>query len=252
MMGGGGLRERVVTGSREIGWPSSTAGLHALQLELGRREPPPWRPVAERRLAVALCSSRARPGWWAPGAAEILWAAATAIVAGARWSCSGVVVRGSQAAPYVPGLLALREGELLEQAVVSLGVVPDVVLWNGRAAIPRRADRCTSARRSTCRAWGDGSAAPGDAGRSGGRARAAALLVLEGAVVGFALRTRRRARPVFAHAAWRTGPDVAREVVLAVTGRYRTPEPIRLARRLVREARARDEGRAPGLADRRA
>jgi deoxyribonuclease V len=68
-----------------------------------------------------------------------------------------------------------------------------------------------------------------------------APLVLYGEIVGVALRTRRGARPVFAHAAWRTDAGVAREVVLRVTGRFRTPEPIRLARRLARRARAEDE-----------
>lgn len=246
-----------MTGSHEIGWPSSTAGLEALQLELEHREPPPWRPVAERRLVVAGVFVASATGLVGSGAAgDPLWAAATAIVAGEPDErLGGVVVRGPAGGPYVPGLLALREGELLERAFVSLGVVPDVVLVNGTGRDhPRRAGVAlhlgavldVPSVGVTDRPLLATPAAPAD------ERGAAAPLVLEGAVVGFALRTRRRARPVFAHAAWRTGPDVAREVVLAVTGRYRTPEPIRLARRLVREARARDEGRAPGLADRQA
>jgi deoxyribonuclease V len=65
-------------------------------------------------------------------------------------------------------------------------------------------------------------------------------------VVGVALRTRGGARPVLVHVGWRTDPAVASHVVMLATRRARTPEPIRRARRLAREARAADEGRAPG------
>jgi deoxyribonuclease V len=65
-------------------------------------------------------------------------------------------------------------------------------------------------------------------------------LVLEGETVGVWLRTRRGARPLAVHPGWRTGVDVATSVLLAVGGPRRTPEPLRVARRLAREARARD------------
>jgi deoxyribonuclease V len=71
------------------------------------------------------------------------------------------------------------------------------------------------------------------------------LLVLDGREVGRAVVTRAGARPVFAHAAWKTDVDVAEAVVLAAAGRARTPEPLRRARFLARARRARDEGRLP-------
>jgi len=40
------------------------------------------------------------------------------------------------------------------------------------------------------------------------------------------------------HAAWRTGPDTAVEVVLGACGRTRTPEPLRRARAAARAARS--------------
>ena len=43
-------------------------------------------------------------------------------------------------------------------------------------------------------------------------------------------------RPLACHAAWRTGPEAAVEVVLAVTGQRRTPEPLRRARTAARRA----------------
>jgi deoxyribonuclease V len=71
---------------------------------------------------------------------------------------------------------------------------------------------------------------------------AASPLVLEGETVGAWVRTRRGARPLAIHPGWRTNPEVAVSVVLAVSGRRRTPEPLRVARRLAREQRARSAG----------
>ena len=59
-----------------------------------------------------------------------------------------------------------------------------------------------------------------------------------GRIVGYWVRTRDGARPLVAHAAWRTSPETAAQVVLSTTWRARTPEPLRLARQLARTARA--------------
>jgi len=61
---------------------------------------------------------------------------------------------------------------------------------------------------------------------------------LGGDVVGHWLRTRRGTRPLAVHAAWRTDPDRAIEVLLASLSRMRTPEPLRRARQAARTARA--------------
>jgi len=234
-----------------VGWPASTEELEALQHELALLEPPPWRPAPGRRLVVAGAFVASATGLVGTGAAgDPLWAGAIALVAGQTGEPLRTgVVRGSARGPYVPGALALREGELLERAVATLGVRPDVVLVNGTGRDhPRRAgialhlgavlDVPTAG--VTVRPL---VATPSEPAAERG---AAAALVLERDVVGSALRTRRGARPVFVHAAWRTDPDVAREVVLLVTGGYRTPEPLRLARSMARRARALDEGMAPG------
>ena len=47
-----------------------------------------------------------------------------------------------------------------------------------------------------------------------------------------------RARPIAVHAAWRTDPETAVEVVMAIARKVRTPEPLREARRAARIARA--------------
>jgi deoxyribonuclease V len=63
-------------------------------------------------------------------------------------------------------------------------------------------------------------------------------LVLEGGVVGYWVRTRPGTRPLAVHAAWRTEPETAVEVVLSALAGHRAPEPLRRARRAARAARA--------------
>jgi deoxyribonuclease V len=151
------------------------------------------------------------------------------------------VVVGEARAPYEPGMLARREGPLLEDVVRALAVAPDVLLVDATGRDhPRRAGLAlhlgaalampsvgVTHRPLLARGeWPDaagGSAAP---------------LVLDGELVGRWLRTRAGARPVAVHCAWRTSVDVAVEVVMAASQGRRTPEPLRIARRLAREARA--------------
>src|SRR5437868_15434272 len=58
-----------------------------------------------------------------------------------------------------------------------------------------------------------------------------------GEVVAYRVRTRKGAKPVVAHAAWRTSAEVAEEIVLGSTPLARWPEPMREARRLARALR---------------
>jgi deoxyribonuclease V len=70
-----------------------------------------------------------------------------------------------------------------------------------------------------------------------------APLRLDGRTVGAWLRARRGVRPLAVHPGWRTDLDAALALVgLALAG-HRTPEPLRLARRLARTGRARDGSR---------
>jgi deoxyribonuclease V len=72
---------------------------------------------------------------------------------------------------------------------------------------------------------------------------ASAPLTIDGAVVGEWLRTKAGARPLAVHAAWRTVPAVAVEVVRRCRDDARTPEPLRLARVAARTERSYAEGR---------
>jgi deoxyribonuclease V len=63
-------------------------------------------------------------------------------------------------------------------------------------------------------------------------------LELDGEEVARWVRTREGTRPVVVHAAWRTTPAIAADLVAGLRGYARTPEPLRLAREAARVARS--------------
>jgi deoxyribonuclease V len=209
------------------------------QERLARLAPEPWRPPRPVVLigGCFVCFGRGASGRGARG--EAAWAAAT--LTRNRRPLVTVVTAGQAGAAYEPGLLALREGPILEAAVRSLPESPEVLLVNATGRDhPRRAglalhlgiilglpsvgvtDRPLVAR---------GVAPRGARGAS-------APLVLDGEVVGHLLVTRPGARPIAVHAGWRTDPEVAARTVIASVRRARTPEPLRRARHAARLARA--------------
>jgi deoxyribonuclease V len=138
-------------------------------------------------------------------------------------------------------LLALREGALLEAAVRALPPRPNALLVNATGRDhPRRAGVALqlgaildlpSAGVTHRPLLAAGDWPPDETG-------AHSPLVLDCEPVGYWLRTRAGTRPLAVHAGWRTEPETALELVLAACAGHRTPEPIRLARRAARLARA--------------
>jgi len=217
-------------------WPETPEALVREQEALAALTPAPWRPVG-RPGAIGGCFVCFRP--LAPGR-DAGFAAAVALNGGGR--AAKALAGGETHAPYVPGLLALREGPLLEAAVRNLGAVPDVLLVNATGRDhPRRAGLAFQLGAVlgvptvgvTHRALVAEGAWPSD------ERGAASPLLLDGEAVGAWLRTRPGARPLAVHAAWRTDPVTAVRIVVAALGSWRTPEPLRLARELARVARAR-------------
>jgi deoxyribonuclease V len=229
-------------------WPTTVEELEVAQAELARRasDVEPWRPDQEQPLAVGGVFF-ASPSGSGGVAGEPAWAAAVVIREG-RIVAEATAV-GEASAPYIPGYLALREGPLLERAIRALATAPEVLLVNASGRDhPRRAGLALhlgAILGLPTVGVTDRPLLAEPADEPGEERGDAAPLILGAESVGLLLRTRRGARPVCVHAAWRTDAETAWAVVLAVTGHARTPEPLRLARYLARVARSGDEGALP-------
>jgi deoxyribonuclease V len=218
-------------------WPPDAEALTALQRALAAAPMPAF--AFEPGAVVGGCFACFTRGGTGMGeAGDPAWAGA-ALVRGARLE-AGTAVAGSAGGPYLPGLLALREGALLEAAVRALPTLPAVLLVDGTGRDhPRRSGLAlhlgaalgvptVGVTHRPLLASGDW---PPD------RPGAASPIFFEGDLVGFWVRTRPGARPVAVHAAWGTTPELAVAVALAATAGARTPEPLRAARQLARRAR---------------
>jgi deoxyribonuclease V len=222
----------------QLGWPASPDELVAVQRELARLTPPELE-LSGPDLTVGACFASFSRGRSGRGHAdEPAWAAA--VLTRGRKLIGSAVVTGTAGAPYEPGLLALREGLLLEGVVRRLPA-PDVLLVDATGRDhPRRAGLAlhlgavlgvatvgiTSRPLIAHGAWPDterGASSP---------------LLLDTEIVGYWLRSRASARPIAVHAGWGTDPDGALMIAMWSLRRARTPQPIRLARRLARLARA--------------
>ena len=220
------------------GWPATADELVAAQLELACAAPPPWHASGDVLAGGCfVCFGRGKRGAGAAG--DPGWAGA-ALADGPV-----AVVAGPAGAAYEPSLLALREGPLLEAAVRALSRPPEVLIVNATGRDhPRRAGLALHLGAAlgvptigvTHRPLAASGAWPPD------RRGASCALRLEGDQVGAWLRTRPGTRPLAVHPAWRTDTGTAIELVLALTARRRTPEPLREARRAARSARADAEG----------
>ena len=226
-------------------WSASAQELIEAQLALAAAEPPaPWSASKDREPAIGACAVIFPRGLTGSGSrGDRAWAAAA--VLRKRCVIAQATVLAQAGAPYVAGLLALREGAALEAAVRALTAPPDVLLVDGTGRDhPRRGGMAlhlgavldfptvgvTHRPLLAEGAWPDdlrGATSP---------------LRLDGETVGAWLRTRPGTRPLAVHPGWRTDVDTAIEVVLSATFAHRAPEPFRVARRLARTARAGAQG----------
>jgi deoxyribonuclease V len=213
-------------------WPANRSDLIAEQERLAAADPPLWRPSGEVSVGGCfVCFPRGLTGAGARG--DPAWAAAAL-------DDEVAVKAGHAPAPYKPGLLALREGPLLEAAVRGLLRLSDVLLVNATARDhPRRAGLALHLgavlRLPTIGVTHRPLLAHGEwpADRRG----AHAPLLLDAEVVGAWLRTRRGRRPLAVTPGWGMDLDNSLQIVLTAC-RSRTPEPLRRARTAARLARA--------------
>lgn len=228
---------------RPAAWPPDGEALTSEQERLASLTPPPWRPTSHpMRVAAAFVAFvRGEQGPGHPG--DRAWVGAV-VVDGTR------VVRArtdlaQAAASYVPGLLGLREGPMLEAALTPLVDGADVLMLDATGRDhPRGAGLALHLGQRlglpsvgvTHRPLLAGGAEPADV------AGATSPLTRDGEEVARWVRTVAGVRPVVAHAAWRTTAQAAAQVVLHTGAGSRTPEPLRQARRVAREQRSAAEG----------
>jgi deoxyribonuclease V len=149
-------------------------------------------------------------------------------------------------ADYASGLLALRQGAILEHIVRNLRRQPDVLLVNASGRDhPRRAGLAVHLG-AACDVPTIGiTDRPLLASGEGPppQRHAVAPLLLDGEIVGYRLRTLANVRPIVVHAGWRVDAATACEVIKRLNSKRRTPEPLREARRLARTDRAQRRSR---------
>jgi deoxyribonuclease V len=258
----------------DLAWPATEDELRGAQRQLARHvatalAAAPWSPTPDP--LVAGCFVAVAPGEPGSGQGDRAWAAAvtwrpSAVPAGrdgvpfrrpdralrgsrrdhgprrAADVIDQVVVADRVDQPYRPGLLALRDGPILMRAVAELDPTPDVLLVDATGLDhPRGAGLAIHlgavAGRPSVGVTHRALVATGELPPTVRGARRP--VHLDGRTVGSWLCTRSGARPVLAHAGWRTDPDTAAALVLSVsTPAARTPVPLQEARRVAREARA--------------
>ena len=219
-------------------WPPDAESLRDAQYELARLAPAPWQPPTDQ-LSLGGCWVCFPRGLRGRGSArDAAWAAAVVMRGGQV--VAQQVRRGRAGAPYVPGLLALRLGPLMEEAVSALVTRPDVLLVDATARDHRRrgglalhlgAELDLPTVGITHRPLIAQGEMPAD------RRGATSRLSIDGEEVACWMRTRAGVRPVVVHPGWRVDLESAVEIVAGTTGQRRTPEPLRRARRLARIAR---------------
>lgn len=142
------------------------------------------------------------------------------------------VAEGMMSFPYVPGLLSFRESPLILAACEKLRSTPDLIMVDGQGiAHPRRLGLASHvglfldlpvigcAKSILC----------GRHGPLGEEAGCHADLLDKGQLIGAALRTKLRVRPVYVSVGHRIDLHSALEWVMKCSRGYRLPEPTRLA-----------------------
>jgi deoxyribonuclease V len=191
-------------------WPPTAAALVRAQRELAALSPPPGRPSGRRPLVAGcyVCFAREPPG--RGRARERGWAAAALMRD--RRLIETAVAAGVAGAPYEPGLLALREGPLLEAALRALAESPELLIAHAAGRDHPRAAGLALQLGAVLDLPSIGVTdrpLHAEGGEPGADRGATSPLLLGGVEVARMLRTRAGARPVVVHPGWRTDLDTA-------------------------------------------
>ena len=206
-------------------WPGSLEGAKTLQTELAGRVSPRNDIPSEPRFVAGVDVSPPDAEGWVYGAVAVL-----------RWSDLTLaevrVGRDRPPVPYIPGYLAFREVPAVSDALERLETSPDVILVDGQGVAHPRRFGLACHLGLTAGVPTIGCAKSRLLGRFeglGDEYGSSAALVDRGEVVGAAVRTRTGVSPVYVSVGHRVSLEAAVAFTLTCCGRYRVPEPTRMA-----------------------
>jgi deoxyribonuclease V len=146
--------------------------------------------------------------------------------------------------PYIPGLLSFREGPALAKAFELLTLTPDIIIFDGQGIAHPRGIGLASHMGLLLNVPSIGCAKSllvGQYREMGEEAGAWSHLVYKDRIVGAALRTKKKVKPVFVSQGHKTGLERALAMVMTCCRGYRLPEPTRQAHLAVNLLRAKSE-----------
>ncbi len=142
--------------------------------------------------------------------------------------------------PYIPGLLSFREGPAVLKAFENLHNIPDVVIFDGQGIAHPRGIGLASHMGLFLDIPAVGCAKKrlvGEYGEVGHEVGDYADLMLNDRVVGAAVRTKKKVKPVFVSPGHKISLRRAVDLVLSCCRGYRLSEPVRMAHLAVNRMR---------------
>lgn len=134
--------------------------------------------------------------------------------------------------PYIPGLLAFREGPALIEAFRRVRSEPDVIFFDGHGIAHPRGIGIASHMGLLLDRPSIGvakSLLTGSAAKPGFMRGSMTPILRDGETIGMAVRTKEWAKPVYVSVGHRISLEAAVDLVLATARGYRLPEPTRQA-----------------------
>jgi len=134
--------------------------------------------------------------------------------------------------PYIPGYLSFREGPAVIQALSSLNIRPDIILFDGQGIAHPKGLGIAAHIGALLDLTSIGCAKSrlvGEYKEPGYNKGDWSPLTFKSGVVGAVLRTRGNVRPLFVSPGHRIDLEGSIEIVLRCTSKYRIPEPLRRA-----------------------
>ncbi len=143
--------------------------------------------------------------------------------------------------PYVPGYLSFREGPAINAAINKLRTRPDVILVDGQGIAHPRGAGIASHLGVMLNVPAIGCAKTrliGDYKEPSMKKGKWSKLEYDGRIVGAVLRTRDGVNPLYISPGHRVDLESSIRIVLACTGKYRIPEPLRCADTLSKKSKS--------------